>query len=679
MHFAKSSIWAVIFVLPLVFFSTAFAYETDDIVPEVTDRVARISFLSGDVKIRRGESTDWEAAVMNLPIVEGDELWTEANGRFEIQFNSGTHVRVSENANLKITGLSDSGIALSLPQGNLTVRTREFDPDKSFVEIDAPKTTVSLRRAGMYRIDAGQPGADVLRIAATDGGEARVYTENSGFTVKSGRSARLFLAGSAAGEWAMADASSLSDEFDSWSLDRDAIVAERLRDAHYDKYYDRDIYGAEDLSDYGEWIHTSSYGYVWRPYSNATSAYDNWSPYRYGHWRWVPPYGWTWVNDEPWGWATYHYGRWVWDGGYWVWAPYGYYRNRRSWWRPALVVINVIRSNICWYPLDYYSGYYDYNRHYYRRRRGNNHGGWGGNQGGGNPTNPNPSPSPTPGTQVIIPEERKRGWKVPVPPGSVITVSKEQWGKTLLPGQKADQDTAKVILAKAPQIDTPPILPPIDEVKREPGSGGIRTVRPLAGVKATRVVTGAVDRKAELPMDTELRKTRIFGNRVPVERPASTDSSGEKPRTGAVGRPPIFAPRNDDEVKTEKPRQNDSPPIIAPRNDEDRKPARVPRQDTPPIFAPKSDEDRKPARVPREDSPPIIVPRNDEKPKQEERRRNEPTFNRPERREERPAPRYEPPPRNESPRSDPPKSSPPPPKSDPPPASNERPSPKKDG
>ena len=92
---------------------------------------------------------------------------------------------------------------------------------------------------------------------------------------------------------------------------------------YYDKYYDRDIYGAEDLSDYGEWIYTRKYGYVWKPYPHGDKHYADWSPYRYGNWRWIPPYGWTWVNDEPWGWATYHHGRWIFADGYWAWTPYG--------------------------------------------------------------------------------------------------------------------------------------------------------------------------------------------------------------------------------------------------------------------------------------------------------------------------------------------------------------------
>ena len=125
------------------------------------------------------------------------------------------------------------------------------------------------------------------------------------------------------------------DEFDEWTTKSDAAISKRMKDAFYDKYYDQDIYGAEDLNAYGEWIYSRKYGYVWRPYETSIDDYADWSPYRYGHWRWIPPYGWTWVNDEPWGWATYHHGRWIYDNGYWVSIPYGVVRAQRSWWQPG--------------------------------------------------------------------------------------------------------------------------------------------------------------------------------------------------------------------------------------------------------------------------------------------------------------------------------------------------------
>jgi hypothetical protein len=71
------------------------------------------------------------------------------------------------------------------------------------------------------------------------------------------------------------------------------------------------------LRGYGRWIDSPEYGWVWQP----TRVNYRWQPYWDGHWVWTTA-GWTWVTDEPWGWATYHYGRWaVLYGVGWVWVP----------------------------------------------------------------------------------------------------------------------------------------------------------------------------------------------------------------------------------------------------------------------------------------------------------------------------------------------------------------------
>src|SRR5215211_4581327 len=102
MHSTKRVRWAVLLISMLLSGTAALASEVDDVIPEVTDRVARISFVTGDVQIRRADSQDWEVAVLNLPIVEGDEIATDGNGRVEIQFNSYTHLRAAENTQVRI-------------------------------------------------------------------------------------------------------------------------------------------------------------------------------------------------------------------------------------------------------------------------------------------------------------------------------------------------------------------------------------------------------------------------------------------------------------------------------------------------------------------------------------------------------------------------------------------------
>src|SRR5437588_6770764 len=164
----------------------------DDEIPDVTARVARISFIRGNVQIRRDGSQDWEKATLNLPVVEGDEITTSGDARIEIQFGPYSHLRLAENAYLKVETLKYEGIAVSLSQGTLNLRLTEFDKDSSFFEIDAPKTTIAVEHAGRYRIDAGKQGDTDIRIAAGEDGEARVYSDTAGFTIKSGRSARVF-------------------------------------------------------------------------------------------------------------------------------------------------------------------------------------------------------------------------------------------------------------------------------------------------------------------------------------------------------------------------------------------------------------------------------------------------------------------------------------------------------
>src|SRR4051794_16185968 len=57
----------------------AYVVEDDDETPDVTARVARISFLKGDAQIKRADGGDWEKATLNLPLVEGDEITTSAD------------------------------------------------------------------------------------------------------------------------------------------------------------------------------------------------------------------------------------------------------------------------------------------------------------------------------------------------------------------------------------------------------------------------------------------------------------------------------------------------------------------------------------------------------------------------------------------------------------------------
>lgn len=98
------------------------------------------------------------------------------------------------------------------------------------------------------------------------------------------------------------------------------------------------------LDPYGEWIEIGYDDFVWRPYKSDYS----WRPYSDGRWEWTRN-GWYWVSYEPFGWATYHYGRWFYDDYYgWLWMP-------DNVWAPAWVEWRYNDNYIGWAPLPPYA------------------------------------------------------------------------------------------------------------------------------------------------------------------------------------------------------------------------------------------------------------------------------------------------------------------------------------
>jgi hypothetical protein len=104
-----------------------------------------------------------------------------------------------------------------------------------------------------------------------------------------------------------------ADSFDQWCAQRDG----KYQNARSQQYVSPYIPGYYDLDEYGSWATVAEYGPIWYPSGLAVG----WCPYRFGRWAWVEPWGWTWVDDAPWGFAPFHYGRWVQVGVRWGWLP----------------------------------------------------------------------------------------------------------------------------------------------------------------------------------------------------------------------------------------------------------------------------------------------------------------------------------------------------------------------
>lgn len=309
-------------------------------------RVGRITLIEGNVKFYADQEESWQAARLNLPVTSENSLWTEPGARTEFRVGASA-IRLDANGVLDVQKLDDSNTLLYLQRGTANIRIGILEKQDVY-RVQTPDGAVSLRARGSYRVEVD-----------ADKGETRV-------AVLVGR-ARLEVSGGTpwidAGRMALIERGSLRleplarIEFDDWAQARD----ERL-DPTAIAQVSPHMTGYEELGTWGSWTEESEYGSVWYP-RDVTA---DWAPYRYGHWRYVRPWGWTWIDDAPWGFAPSHYGRWVHVRGRWAWWPGN--RSYRPIWSPALVAWvggsgwNVsfsggLGSGIGWFPLAPYEAF----------------------------------------------------------------------------------------------------------------------------------------------------------------------------------------------------------------------------------------------------------------------------------------------------------------------------------
>jgi hypothetical protein len=326
-------------VLSVLSVSVAIADDSDP-----PGRVARLSFTKGAVSLQPAGVQDWADATLNRPLTTGDKLWTDQDSRAELDLGSAA-VRLGSTTGFSFLNLDDQTTQMSVTAGAAIVHVRDLGENQSF-EIDTPNIALTVQSPGDYRIEVNDTGDTT--VVKVSNGDAQVNA--TGQTVPMHTQQAYTFTGT---DQVTVDAGSVGtpDVLDAWSLDRD----HHAEQAESSQYVSADVAGSEDLDDYGTWQSTPDYGPVWTP----TSVAAGWSPYHFGRWVWVAPWGWTWVDDAPWGFAPFHYGRWAYVGSRWAWVPGP--RRIRPVYAPALVAwvgspvagvsIGIGGAGVGWFPL----------------------------------------------------------------------------------------------------------------------------------------------------------------------------------------------------------------------------------------------------------------------------------------------------------------------------------------
>ena len=285
-------------------------------------RVARLNLLQGQVSQLPAGDNDWSPAEINRPLTTGDRLRTHPGARLELHSGS-TAVRLDGAAALDIGQLDDNTTRLTLSEGTMNLRVRNLYPGEQ-VEIDTPNLALTVQQPGSYRLEV-DPRFGTTRVAARSGA-ATLYGENAESLALVANGQVMAFAGRNLSQSGLA-APLQADGFDQWADARDRAEDQSISA----RYVSREIPGYQQLDSFGGWQNDATYGAVWLP----RIAVAEWAPYRYGQWRWIAPWGWTWVDDAPWGFAPFHYGRWTQIGPRWAWVPGP--RVPRPTYAPALV------------------------------------------------------------------------------------------------------------------------------------------------------------------------------------------------------------------------------------------------------------------------------------------------------------------------------------------------------
>jgi hypothetical protein len=312
-----------------------------------------------DALVVREGQTKPEIANLNLPVSPGDTIKTSGR-RCEIQFDTGTIIRLDRNTELKVETILARSLSsrnqltnLLLIRGQIYLMYKQY-VRKEIFQVITPNAAVKLGHQSVAMIRAKPDGqTDVLMKE----GKAHVLfgmNENAIQREAVKKSGTITITGShqlAEGPYAKDEA------FEDWNRE----INEDFPGLHEDKafiplpiqklskavYYFAQKYSTLN----GEWLWDSYLGYVWRPFLNDSSyPWGGWRPYVYG--RWTSVQGQLfWVPQETWGWVPYHLGIWMWNKNKgWIWVP-------GTAFAPAWVDWALGSGYCCWRPWSYLDWY----------------------------------------------------------------------------------------------------------------------------------------------------------------------------------------------------------------------------------------------------------------------------------------------------------------------------------
>jgi hypothetical protein len=267
-------------LLALAFVSLCASAQTRD-ARLISANAGGVNLVSGDVKIRRAGSQEWQRVSVKDDLKSGDTARTGADGRVEVLLNPGSYLRAGALTEFELTDSSLDNLRLSLTRGSLLVEATGYDELGVNIQVTSPRARVELGRSGVYRIEVAQTGETIVSVQK---GRALIGDGLAKVVIKSGKVARIGSGGTV--EVAKFD-NKQRDDLDLWSRERGKELA-KVNDALASRQTNSllasngfwDLFRAEYPSSYfGLWMWSMQTGcYTFLPFSAGWR-----SPYGYGY------------------------------------------------------------------------------------------------------------------------------------------------------------------------------------------------------------------------------------------------------------------------------------------------------------------------------------------------------------------------------------------------------------
>jgi hypothetical protein len=174
---------------------------------------ARVSYKTGDVSIRRGNSDDLVAAITDAALNASDRLVTAANGRAEVQFDS-SHLGLSLSTDIRLNQVDDRGYQIQIAAGTAILRFAQRS--EAAIEVSTPSVTLRPLQPGVYRVSVLPDGTSQLSVRL---GDAEIFTPRGSEPLHVGEA--MLARGPATNPEYQRVSPVAQDDFERWCLQRE--------------------------------------------------------------------------------------------------------------------------------------------------------------------------------------------------------------------------------------------------------------------------------------------------------------------------------------------------------------------------------------------------------------------------------------------------------------------------